>query len=132
MTGAVHACIGACLGCLLKKKSDGFAAGVVSHAVADALPHKDFHPAIEVALMAAALYGIAKWRGVDSPELWGAVGAVAPDAEHGLMLAGIITPEQEVFPTHIENGKLHGAESNERWSQLIIAGTSLLIMTLKD
>lgn len=131
MSGAVHAAIGACIGSLLKNKGAAFIAGVVSHAIADAVPHKDFKPVIEMPLLAGALAGIAAWRGVDSPEFCGAIGAISPDAEHGLMLAGVIKPEQEVFPTHIDDGKYHGPKTNERWSQFLLAGACLAVVALR-
>ena len=90
MIGAVHAGVGAALGSLFKRRGSAFAAGVVSHLVADALPHKDFKPAIEVPLMAAAMAAIGKWRGVDSPEFWGAIGGITPDVEHAFLVAGVI------------------------------------------
>lgn len=131
MLGAVHAAIGAAVGSLFRSKRAAFAAGVVSHVVADALPHKDLDPRLEVPLMAGAMLGIAKWRGADSPEFWGAAGGIAPDAEHGLMIARLIRPEQEIFPTHIDGGKYHGPESSERLSQLLIAGAALALVALK-
>lgn len=131
MTGAIHAAIGACIGSLCRNKGAAFLAGILSHATADALPHKDFKPEVEVPLMAGALAAIAAWRGIDSPEFCGAIGAIAPDAEHGLMLVGVIKPEQEIFPTHIDNGRYHGTSSDERWSQLLIAGVCLAVVALR-
>ena len=126
MIGAVHASIGAAVGSLFKRKSSAFLAGVVSHIVADALPHTDFPSKIEAPFLAGSLVAIAAWRGVDSPEFWGSLGAVVPDAEHGLMEVGLIKPEDEIFPTHIDYGKYHGHETGERWSQLIIAAVAIL------
>ena len=131
MTGAVHASIGAGTGRLLKNKSTAFLAGVASHLLTDALPHKDFSPKFEVPLTAGALLAIAMWRGIRSPEFWGAMGAVAPDVEHGFLIAGLIEPEQEIFPSHTDNGKLHGRESRERLSQFLLAGASLVAVALK-
>lgn len=120
MIGAVHAGIGAALGAILRKKSSAFLAGIASHLVADAIPHTDLPVKLELPLMAGTLACIAAWRGIDSPEFWGALGGIAPDAEHGLLVAGIITPDQEKFPTHIQSGKYHGRGSGERLSQLVI------------
>jgi len=131
LIGAVHACIGACVGSFFKNKGSALAAGVVSHAVADVIPHKDFDPVIEAPLLVATLWGIAKWRGVDSPEFCGAIGAISPDIEHGLGIVGLITNEQKVFPTHVSDGILHGPESDERWSQLIIATASLITVAVR-
>jgi len=131
MLGAVHASIGAAVGSFFKKKSAAFLAGVVSHAIADAVPHNDLSPAAEVPLLAATIVGIAAYHGVDSPVFWGALGGVMPDVEHGLALTGVLKPEKRIFPTHIADGKWHGRESSERWSQLIITGLSLAV-TLRD
>ena len=130
MIGAVHAIVGAAAGLLFKRKGAAFAAGVASHLITDALPHDDLDAKFEVPLLAATLMGIAKWRGIDSTEFWGALGGVAPDAEHGLLLAGLIEQEQEVFPTHIKGGIFHGRESGERWSQAIAAGATLVAIAL--
>jgi len=126
--GAVHASIGAAIGSLVKDKRGAFVSGVASHVVADALPHTDFPPKVEVAFLAGALVGIAAWRGVDSPEFWGALGAVAPDAEHALLAADLIAPENEVFPTHLRDGAFHGPDSRERWSQALIALAAVTVM----
>jgi hypothetical protein len=131
MIGAVHACIGAALGTLFKRKSTAFTAGLVSHAVADALPHHDYPPKIEVPLMAATMLLIGKLKGFDSPEFWGALGAIAPDAEHGLSAIGVGSFERELFPTHLGNAKLHGPCSDERISQAIVAAASALTLALR-
>jgi hypothetical protein len=80
--------------------------------------------------MAAAMTAIAKLRGIDSPEFWGALGAIAPDTEHALLLAGLITSEQEIFPTHIHDGKYHGPDSGERLSQVLIAIAAVCITAI--
>ncbi|MCL5103165.1 MAG: hypothetical protein M1133_03495 [Armatimonadetes bacterium] len=127
---AVHACIGALAGSLCKSKGRAFVAGVASHVVADILPHTDYDLKIEVPILAGAMLAIGKWKGTDSPEFWGAIGAVAPDSEHALLIAGLIKSEQEVFPTHIHEGKYHGLETGERWSQGLIAAASLAAVAL--
>lgn len=128
----VHACIGAGVGSFCENKGTAFVSGVVSHLIADMLPHKDLSPAVEVPLLLGALAGIAAWKGLDSPEFWGALGGVAPDSEHGLMIAGLIRADQEIFPTHITDGKYHGRESNERLSQLLIAVAALAAAALNE
>ncbi len=135
MIGAVHACIGAALGAIIRKKGSAFLAGVTSHLVADAIPHTDFPAKVEVPLMTGTLAIITAWHGVDSPEFWGALGGILPDAEHGLLISGTITPDQEIFPTHVCNGKYHGRGSGERWSQLLVALvalTTILVCSLRD
>ncbi len=132
MIGAVHACIGAGAGSLVESQGAAFAAGVVSHAIADALPHRDLSPEVEAPLLLGALAGIACWKGLDSTEFWGAMGAVAPDFEHALSYVGLIGDDKKVFPTHIDGGKWHGDQSGtERWSQLAISAVSLALVLLR-
>lgn len=131
MIGAVHASIGAAIGTFCKNKSTAFVAGLVSHAVADALPHHDFPPKVEVPLMAGTVLLIGKLKGFDSPEFWGALGAIAPDTEHGLAAIGIGDFENEFFPTHLDNARLHGPSSNERLSQAIVAAAAALALALQ-
>ncbi|MCE5321984.1 hypothetical protein LLG46_01575 [bacterium] len=121
MSGAVHALIGAAIGSLVKSKAGAFAGGVASHILADVLPHRDFDACVEVPLMAGTLAAIAKLNGIGSPEFLGALGAIVPDAEHALSIAGLITCEQKFFPTHINDGKYHGSDSGEHLSQTLIA-----------
>lgn len=128
MLGVVHACVGAGVGSLLRGRWGAFAAGLVSHAVIDALPHKDCSPWVDVPLTAGTLGAVALLRGVDSPEFWGALGAITPDAEHALVLTGAIGAEDEVFPTHAGSGAAHGRENGERWSQFAVAAVSLIMM----
>lgn len=119
MTGAAHASIGAALGAILKDRKLAFGAGVLSHIVADALPHRDLSPKVEATLLTATMSVITLRHGIDSPQFWGAVGAVAPDFEHLLLEAGLIQEEDEIFPTHIGLGKWHGRITNERISQIV-------------
>lgn len=130
MIGAVHASIGAALGSFFKKKSSAFVAGVVSHAVADAIPHRDFSPKVEVPLMAATMLLIGKLKGFDSPEFFGALGAIAPDSEHGIALARGGKYDEEFFPTHMKGAKFHGGYSSERLSQLVIVAASAFCLAL--
>jgi hypothetical protein len=112
------------LGALIKDPKLAFAAGVLSHVAADMIPHRDFHPKIEAALLAGTMALIVKRHGINSPQFWGAVGAIAPDFEHLLLVSGIIEEKDEIFPTHANFGKWHGRVTNERISQLVtfIAG----------
>lgn len=131
MLGSVHACIGAGVGSFTDEKLVAFAAGVVSHAVADAIPHRDLAPEHEAPLLLGTLAAIAYWKGLDSPEFWGALGGVLPDFEHALVVAGLMGPERVIFPTHIADGKWHGDDSGtERWSQLILSAVSLALVVL--
>ncbi len=128
MIGAVHTVVGAAMGALAKSKLRAFLTGVVSHLITDALPHKDYSPAAELSLLGAALSGVAAWKGIDSPEFWGAVGGILPDAEHALELAGYIDAEHKVFPTHFAAGRYHGRKTQDRRLQLLVTAASLLIL----
>ncbi|MGC8862341.1 MAG: hypothetical protein ACP5R5_06125 [Armatimonadota bacterium] len=130
MIGAVHVGVGAALGAILRDRNSAFIAGLISHAVSDALPHRDYRAEIEVPLLAAALAGIAAWKGTNSPEFWGGLGAIVPDIEHAAHVAGLIDPEHKVFPTHLDNGKYHGRASQRRWPQLAVAVGSALAIAL--
>lgn len=132
MIGAVHVVLGAAVGALARNKPTAFLAGVVSHALTDALPHKDYDPIIEIPLLGAALAGITIWKGADSPEFWGAVGGIAPDVEHALSVAGLIASEHKIFPTHVQKGRYHGRESGNQWSQAVVTAASLLALLTAD
>ncbi len=132
MIGAVHVGVGAALGAILRDRSSAFLAGVASHVITDVLPHRDYEAKVEVPLLVAALGGVAAWKGPNSPEFWGAIGAVAPDIEHALLVAGVIKPEHELFPTHLHNGKHHGRKTRRRWPQLAVALASALTIALSD
>jgi hypothetical protein len=119
MTGAAHASMGAALGALIKKPALAFAAGMLSHIIADSVPHKDLTVKQEVAAMGITIGYIAVRHGLKSPEFCGALGAICPDFEHGLTELGIIPKKRESFPTHISDGKYHGRESKERISQAL-------------
>lgn len=126
MTGAAHASTGAALGALFRSPAAAFAAGLASHLAADVVPHRDVTPRWEIALGAATLALIGIRHGLGSPEFWGALGGVAPDLEHGLALAGLMSSENEIFPTHSAGGRLHGPDSGERISQILISAVGLL------
>lgn len=130
MTGAVHAAIGAALGSLIGKPRVAFAAGVISHIIADALPHLDLTVKQEVTLTGAEIGYIASRYGLGSPEFWGALGAICPDFEHGLSKLGIIPESMEMFPTHVDAGKYHGRETNERVSQLLLFAAATIASEL--
>ena len=131
MLGAVHAGVGAAAGALCNSRTGAFAAGLVSHLVIDAIPHSNLKPEVEVALTAGVMAAVAKWKGMDSPEFWGAVGGTAPDLEHGLVMAGLARSEQQIFPTHRNNGAWHGREDAGVCGQVLLAAASLLFVALK-
>jgi hypothetical protein len=108
MTGFIHAAIGAAIGRFVKNKPLAFGLGVLSHGIGDMIPHHDMGIS-EVPLLGGTLARIAQQHGANSPQFWGAIGAICPDFEH-------IIPElrkdprrhepmaEKKFPTH--NGVL--------------------------
>ena len=127
MTGATHAGIGAALGGLIRDRKLAFIAGILSHIAADAIPHKDLSPKAEILLLSGTMTLIATRYGVDSPQFWGAAGAILPDLEHVLLLTGIIDDKDEIFPTHFDSGRWHGRETTERISQVVTFLACMLV-----
>ncbi len=90
MIASVHALVGATIGRLCGSHAAALAAGIVSHAACDVVPHKDLSLKVEAPLLAATMTLLA-WRcGIKSPELAGAVGAVLPDVENGAWMIGLM------------------------------------------
>jgi len=116
MTCAAHAILAAAVGALTRSRSRAFLAGIGTHLVSDLIPHRDFSPPVEMALTAAALMAVGGIAGFDSPAFAGAVGGVAPDAEHGLAVAGIT--RRPCFPTH---RGVHGRRAAEAISQVAVS-----------
>ncbi len=132
MIGAVHAFIGAGLGTICNTKSGAFLSGIVSHLAADMLPHNDYPPKVELPMVTGALALIGAWKGFDSKEFWGALGAIAPDIEHGLLVAGLIKQEQEIYPTHRGDLNLHGPVAEERFSQLLAMLSGIVVCAMGE
>jgi hypothetical protein len=81
MTGFVHAAIGAAIGRIVKNKPLAFGLGVLSHGAGDMIPHHDIGP-MEAPLLIGTLARIGLTCGWNSPQFWGALGAICPDFEH--------------------------------------------------
>lgn len=127
MIAAVHAAVGAALGRLTGRRESAFAVGVASHLLCDLLPHKDFEPPVEAALLALALGAIAAANGLDSPEVAGACGAVAPDLENAASRVGLIPETAMVFPTH-RGESCHGPRTGSALPQGILAAACLVFV----
>lgn len=123
MTGFVHAALGAAIGKAIGNKPLAFCVGMVSHAVGDLIPHHDVG-VMEAPLLTATMLRIIQQHGWNSPQFWGALGAVCPDFEH------IPTElrkdprrfepmEEKWFPTH--NSQLPHAKwpHDERWGHVM-------------
>jgi len=122
----VHASVGALLGGLSGSRGKAFTAGALSHGVCDLVPHRDFDLPEEVPMLLGVLLGIAARFGVFSPEMIGAVGAVAPDVENGLERLGIV--KEMFYPTHTSRRWYvgHGRPIRSPWSQVVLAAVCLI------
>lgn len=128
MTGTVHALLGAAVGAWFKRRCSAFLAGMVSHAVGDALPHGEM-PAVVDGMIAAGVVGWLSSRfGTDSPQVAGALGGVAPDIEHGLSRCCIIREEQKVFPTHGRCLIPHGRKTSNPIVQILTATAAMALI----
>jgi hypothetical protein len=125
--GAVHVAVGAAIGSIIGRPVSSFTVGIVSHAICDAVPHRDLTPAEEVPLIAAALGITAVRYGIGSAAMAGAVGALLPDAEHLPVIAGVMSEEQEVFPTHCRKGAFHGRKTASRLPQVVVTGICVMV-----
>lgn len=113
MMGSVHAAIGAAIGRFVPSKPLAFLLGIASHGVGDVIPHQDMGPH-ETPLVVATMARIVQQHGWNSPQFWGALGAICPDFEHipaelRKDPARFEPMPQKLFPTH--NGTLDHA----RW-----------------
>ena len=130
MMVSVHAAVGAALGGLLKRPGQSFAAGVASHLLCDLFPHRDFDIKIEAPLAAAMFTYLGLRYGINSPQVWGAAGAVSPDAENALKVLGVIGEDQMMFPTHNRTASWfvgHGEPVESPLPQVALALICLLL-----
>ena len=112
MTGSVLAAIGAAIGRKVRSKPLAFGLGLLSHAAGDVIPHHDMGPT-EVPLLVGTMLRIVQQHGWNSPQFWGALGAICPDFEH---IPAELRDDprrveampEKMFPTH--NGKLEHAK----------------------
>ncbi len=129
MICAVHAAVGGALGRLIGRRDASFAVGVASHLLCDLMPHKDFAPQVEAPLLAATLATIALRRGIDSPELLGAVGAIVPDLENAAQTVGLIPAHAMRFPTH-RGEHCHGPKVASALPQGVLAAVCLAFVLI--
>lgn len=123
MTGSVHAALGAALGRFIKNKPLAFVAGVASHFVGDIVPHHDMG-AGETPIVFGTMARIVQQHGWNSPQFWGALGAICPDFEH--IPAELRKDprrfeamDEKLFPTH--NNKVQHADwpHEEYWGVIM-------------
>ena len=128
MMVSVHAVVGAGVGTAAGRPSTALAAGVVSHLLCDLMPHRDYDITVEAPLALAMFLYLAVRYGMRSPQFWGAVGAVLPDAENALVIAGAFPQNRTVFPTHNEDAPWflgHGRKVRSPLPQVALAGLAL-------
>jgi hypothetical protein len=117
--------IGAAVGSKTETPAAAFTAGVVSHGLADLVPHRDFALKVELPLLITVLVAIAIRYGLSSRQFWGAVGGFSPDIENGLELLGVVPGT--VYPTHTKLSWFvgHGKRVESPWPQVLIAAVCL-------
>lgn len=107
-----HALLGAACAATLPGPGVGFLGGLISHAVADMVPHNDYrkawHGVLDLAIAAAALSFLAGVTG--APHLIiGAVGGAIPDLEVAIWYLSGGKWKHSIFPTHtglLPHGKM--------------------------
>jgi hypothetical protein len=117
---AMHVAAGAAAGALTGSRAVAVAAGLVLHAVQDAVPHEDiqsrhFEAASGVLLLAV----LARRRGLLDPAVLGGAFCAAPDLEHVLPLPR--PGGRELYPSHRVEG-WHREGHLPAWAQLAAAG----------
>jgi len=125
MVCGTHAIIGAAAGRLAGSATSAFSLGVLSHALADLLPHRDYDLPREGLLLALALAVVARRYGVGSAAWYGALGGMVPDLENALAILLGKEDAPLCFPTH---DRWHGRAHPESWSQLALAAGLLLLV----
>lgn len=107
-----HAAVGAAIGSRIQDPMLGIVAGLLSHAVLDAIPHSDYEGAEFgiVDFVAGALFvtGFALDR-AGPGSVWAIAGATFPDLEVALAEFGLI--DRLWFPSHsglLTHGRLGG------------------------
>jgi hypothetical protein len=136
MMQTTHALIGAALGRIARNRPLSFLLGVASHAVGDVLPHQECLLSVDAPLAALTMGLLAKRYGWDSPEVMGAVGGMAPDAEHLPTALGWQSDTSEIFPTHgpYPQPWLHsmGRRPNDNVAQIGLVLASLLALSARE
>lgn len=130
MMAAVHALMGAALGGASQSPLAAIPLGVASHVLGDLTPHREVTGRVDLALTALALLYISKRFGPASPQMVGALAGMVPDAEHGLVRAGIIQRQQRIIPTH--NNKLPHPSSPSYLSQVFMGVASLACLEFSE
>jgi hypothetical protein len=115
-----HVATGAAGGVLAGSRARAIALGMLLHAVADVVPHRDI-PSRRFELVSAvgAALAVAAVRGPLSPAFAGAVAASAPDLEHVVRMPK--PGGRKLFPSHRFHG-WHRTGGVSAPAQLLAAG----------
>ncbi len=85
---------------------------------------------VDVPLLAGAL-GVLAWRfGLQSKEIAGTIGGIAPDFEHVPSVFGLKSPDDGLFPTH--SGLLPHGRGYEYLSQAVIAAVCIVVLAIGE
>lgn len=128
MMVSVHAAVGAGSGSAVGYSGYALGIGVASHLLCDLVPHRDYDIKIEAPLALAMFVYLGVRYGLRSTQFWGAVGAVLPDAENALVIAGAFPQSKTLFPTHNASAPWfigHGRKIGSPLSQFVLAGAAL-------
>jgi hypothetical protein len=119
MIVAMHVAAGAALGSLTGSRSGAAAAGLVLHAIQDAVPHEDIPShRLEAAMGSLLLAVLALRRGLLDPAVIGGAACAAPDLEHVFPLPR--PGGRELYPSHRVEG-WHREGGVPAWAQLAAA-----------
>lgn len=134
-SGGVHIVSGFVIGALAPSAASGFAAGVASHAVLDAVPHREYVTwtanALETgaAILLTAAMTTRLPKGARLKAVAGAVGGILPDVETVAYQAGFMPAERKVFPTH--TGRIRHGHGGWMWtaalSVLAVAAAAVVV-----
>ena len=120
MIVSFHVASGAALGAAAPSRRAALALGLLAHAMADRVPHRDIPSRrFEIRSGVALLLLVALRRGLFHPATIGAAAASAPDVEHVLPLPR--PGGRKLFPSHRFHG-WHRAGGLPAWAQLVAAG----------
>jgi hypothetical protein len=120
MIVSLHVASGAALGAAAPSRRAAVALGLLSHALADRIPHQDIPSRrFELRSGVALLLLVAVRRGALDGATIGAAAASAPDVEHVLRLPR--PGGRKLFPSHRFHG-WHRPGGVPSWLQLLLAG----------
>jgi hypothetical protein len=126
-SGGVHLLSGFAVGVLAPSPMTAFSAGVASHAVLDAIPHRDYEAWGTHAIDTAAALVLTLFLASRLPPgnrvrgFAGAIGGVLPDAEVVAFRAGVLPAGRKRFPSH--TGTFPHGRGGLVWNVLLSAAS---------